>query len=211
MSLPSLFLSTSLPDVAGSSAENGAPACIVHLCRHYTWVPDALWKEERKADYLHLTESVPDDEIILSEPVPDIGAVVVFSAPASLYRLGKKRLPKAVWTSHIGTLGASLVRLSREKKENIGVFVSQGQVDIWVARGGNLLFGNSFPVTAPVDVLYYGLKAAGPYVAQGTVYYGAETVETAIQTCVLLESRFPRVVAWKSVDEVPIFRLWPCE
>jgi hypothetical protein len=124
----------------------------------YVQVPEALFLEEAKSEYLRFNAYIEDDEEVESILNPKTKAVTVFAISSALknWLLGLYPGSKIVFMHQSAVLIETLTNYSTYKKDNsLYIYVDRFKLHIMSCRNGNLLYYNQFAIKQFSDYIKY--------------------------------------------------------
>lgn len=124
----------------------------------YVQVPEALFLEEAKSEYLRFNAYVEDDEEVASIFNPKTKAVTVFAIPSALKKwlLGLYPTEKVLFMHQSAVLIETLTNYSTYKKDNsLYIYVDRFKLHIMSCRNGSLLYYNQFAIKQFSDYIKY--------------------------------------------------------
>lgn len=122
-----------------------------------TLIPDDLYQDEKKQNYLHLLyNSLPLGSIIYSDHIESLGAYCVFAADSTIVTAFKIALPGIQIRSQFSKLSES--DIVKESTPNICMHVREGWIDVMVSNGGKMLLVNSYAVANGSEMLSIGVE-----------------------------------------------------
>jgi hypothetical protein len=124
----------------------------------YVQVPEALFLEEAKSEYLRFNAYIEDDEEVASIFNPKTKAVTVFAIPSALKNWLLKLYPstKIVFMHQSSVLIETLTNYSTYKKDNsLYIYVDRFKLHIMSCRNGSLLYYNQFAIKQFSDYIKY--------------------------------------------------------
>lgn len=121
-----------------------------------TLVPDALFDEDSKTNFLTFNSSLKGDESILADNIPNLGAKNVFAFPLVLKTKLDTLFSKISYHHFSSTLIDGLLAQTRnQSKKQLFVHICSGSFQVLAIEGKKLLFYNSFNHHTPEDLIYY--------------------------------------------------------
>lgn len=108
-----------------------------------TLVPSAFFREESAREILSEVALPDDAELVLSQPVPEYGAVMVYAAPADRSNL----LPELLYVVRSLSKCVEYNKIAASHKER--------RLYLAIAQGGSLLLANSFEAPDFSTAQYY--------------------------------------------------------
>jgi hypothetical protein len=124
----------------------------------YVQVPEALFLEEAKSEYLRFNAYIEDDEEVESILNTKTKAVTVFAISSSLknWLLGLYPGNKVVFMHQSAVLIETLTNYSTYKKDNsLYIYVDRFKLHIMSCRNGSLLYYNQFSIKQFSDYIKY--------------------------------------------------------
>ncbi|HEY0771574.1 MAG TPA: DUF3822 family protein [Sphingobacteriaceae bacterium] len=124
----------------------------------YVQVPEALFLEEAKSEYLRFNAYVEDDEEVESILNPKTKAVTVFAMSSALKKWLQGLYPNAklVLMHQSAVLIETLTNYSTYKKDNsLYIYVDRFKLHIMSCRNGSLLYYNQFAIKQFSDYIRY--------------------------------------------------------
>jgi hypothetical protein len=124
----------------------------------YVQVPESLFLEEAKAEYLQFNAYLEDDEEVYSILNPKTKAVTVFalSTPLKNWLVGLYPTSKVVFMHQSAVLIETLTNYSTYKKDNsLFIYVDRFKLHIMSCKSGNLLYYNQFAIKQFSDYIKY--------------------------------------------------------
>lgn len=125
----------------------------------FTLVPETLYDEAHKEDYLRLHSQVnPQHDVVLSHNHSGLEAVNIFSVDVAIHDAVKEVFPEqSVQLVH---LTSSLIRsilhqVGRNESRQICAFVERNYVTVLIVSQSGLEFCNTFHYLSPEDFIYY--------------------------------------------------------
>lgn len=121
-----------------------------------TLVPDALFGEESKKNFLKFNTALQGDELILADDILNLGAKNVFALPLSIKSKLDSLFSKVSYHHFSSSLIDGLLSQTRnQSKKQLFVHVCSGSFQVVVIEGKKLLFYNSFNHHTAEDFIYY--------------------------------------------------------
>ncbi len=130
---------------------------IIFPTQKQVWIPEELFSEDHKADYLKALTSIDLSETVLSLFVPEIKAFSVFAIPQSAYAALKVLIPLAIFQSQQTALLKKYVAFEKDKP-TLFANIRKHEVDILFFDKDKFLLGNTFPFQNENDILYHSLN-----------------------------------------------------
>jgi hypothetical protein len=124
----------------------------------YVQVPEALYLEEAKSEYLRFNAYVEDDEEVHAILNPKIKAVTVFAVSSELMTWLLKLYPqeKVTLMHQSAVIIETLTTFTTYKKDNsLYIYVDRFKLHILSSRNGNLLYYNQFSIKQFSDYIKY--------------------------------------------------------
>lgn len=124
----------------------------------YVQVPEALFLEEAKSEYLRFNAYIEDDEEVEAIFNPKTKAVTVFAVSSSLknWLLGLYPGNKVVFMHQSAVLIETLTNYSTYKKDHsLYIYVDRFKLHIMSCRNGSLLYYNQFAIKQFSDYIKY--------------------------------------------------------
>ena len=124
----------------------------------YVQVPEALFLEEAKSEYLRFNAYIEDDEEVASIFNPKTKAVTVFAISSALKNWLLRLYPseKVVFMHQSSVLIETLTNYSTYKKDNsLYIYVDRFKLHIMSCRNGSLLYYNQFAIKQFSDYIKY--------------------------------------------------------
>lgn len=126
---------------------------------HFTLVPETLYDEAHKEDYLRLHSQVdPQHDVVLTYHHSGLEAVNIFSVDTALYDTLQEIFPeRPVQVVHLTSalILSVLHQAGRNAARQICAFVERNNVTILVVSQSGLEFCNTFHYLSPEDFIYY--------------------------------------------------------
>lgn len=124
----------------------------------YVQVPEALFLEEAKTEYLQFNAYIDDDEEVYSILNKKTKAVTVFALSSRLknWLMGLYPNSKVIFMHQSAVLIETLTNYSTYKKDNsLFIYVDRFKLHIMSCKGGNLLYYNQFAIKQFSDYIKY--------------------------------------------------------
>ncbi len=124
----------------------------------YVQVPEALFLEEARSEYLRFNAYIEDDEEVLAVPNPKTKAVTVFAISTPLKNWLHELYPKGkmIFMHQSAVLIETLTTYATYKKDNsLYIYVDRFKLHIISCRNGNLLYYNQFAIRQFSDYVKY--------------------------------------------------------
>jgi hypothetical protein len=124
----------------------------------FVQVPEALYLEEAKSEYLRFNAYIEEDEEVHSILNPKTKAVTVFAVSAELVRWILQLYPeeKVTFMHQSAVLIETLTTFSTYKKDNsLYIYVDRFKLHILSCKNGNLLYYNQFSIKQFSDYIKY--------------------------------------------------------
>jgi hypothetical protein len=128
----------------------------------YVQVPQALFLDEARTDYLRFNAYIEDDEEVFSVVNPKSKAVTVFAFPSALrtWLLTIYPSSKVTFMHQSAVLIEALTNFANYKKDNsLFIYVDRFKLHILSAKNGNLLYYNQFAIKQFSDYIRYIMLA----------------------------------------------------
>lgn len=121
-----------------------------------TLVPNALFDENKKNEFLSFNFSLEAGEEIRSDNLKNLDAKNLFSVNLNLENTLKKFFPNVQFIHHSTSLLESTLGVFKNQAgKKMVVHVQQSQFEIVIAEGKQLFFYNSFRHQSSEDFIYY--------------------------------------------------------
>lgn len=121
-----------------------------------TLVPAPLFDPEKEEEYFTLNLTKEDNEIILSNKIPEPDSYIIFSVPLSYYKLTEKFFSTVTLCHHTKPL---INHVSHSSKNEFGMYVQlhleKEYFNLLILEHGSLKFYNTFIYKNINDILYY--------------------------------------------------------
>ncbi len=127
---------------------------------NFTLVPNSLFEDENKEQYLALHNEIEDNQIVLSHQHKALGATSVFAIDKELVEWFKNNYPaKEVKFVHQTSafIEGVLKNSTSSSAKSIYINCETNILTIIVLHNGNLEYCNNFSYSTPQDVVYYTL------------------------------------------------------
>jgi len=125
-----------------------------------TLIPNELFEETKKEEYLKFNYPVNSDEIVLTQSLFNLKAHNVYAIPAKL-KAGLESLFKNCKIDHYsGGLIENLLFQNKEKEQKVYLHVQEKHFDLVYIKGKKLEFYNHFVYNNEEDFVYYAMFAA---------------------------------------------------
>lgn len=124
----------------------------------YVQVPEALFLEEAKAEYLRFNAYIEDDEEVCSIANPKTKAVTVFALSSRLKQWVQHLYPNSnvIFIHQSAVLIETLTTYATYKKDNsLYIYVDRFKLHILSCKNGNLLYYNQFAIKQFSDYIKY--------------------------------------------------------
>ena len=122
----------------------------------YTLIPSPLFDPEKKEEFFTLNLTREENEVILSNKIPEPDAYIVFSVSQSFVELVKQLYPDVYPFHHTKPLINQVSLNSRNISGNyIHVHVEKGFFNLLISDHNILRFNNTFIYRNITDILYY--------------------------------------------------------
>lgn len=123
-----------------------------------TWIPDDLYEEDHKMDYLHVFGTVPASDAVFVDHSNVINAYNVFAADGTLVMAFKIAIPGIIVRSQqLKMVTADTMKMSAHGPVVL-MYVRQGFVDFAAFNAQQLLLTNTFEATSNSDLLCHALN-----------------------------------------------------
>ncbi|MDR1356696.1 MAG: DUF3822 family protein [Tannerellaceae bacterium] len=132
---------------------------ILCVSPQYTLAPDAVFRDNRRDQFLSFNFSSPEKRCIVNS-LKEEGAKLLFGIDEDIYEFCSRSTTNPIFTHHLTPALTMLRHQTREESTNrMHAIVHRKMVDIIRFEGSRLLFVNSFEFTETNDLLYYILYA----------------------------------------------------
>lgn len=124
----------------------------------YVQVPEALFLEEAKGEYLRFNAYIEDDEEVYTVANPKTKAVTVFALSTRLKQWVQQLYPNSnvIFMHQSAVLIETLTTYATYKKDNsLYIYVDRFKLHILSCRNGNLLYYNQFAIKQFSDYIKY--------------------------------------------------------
>jgi hypothetical protein len=121
----------------------------------FTYVPETLYQEQHKKDYMDFLFS-EETEKILSQSLPSAGIIILHQLPEEIHNFLVRIFTNPDFIHYSAPLIAYFSKRSKQvnAKEMIVNYQGKG-ADIFCFSEGGLLLGNHFPCDHVRDIVYY--------------------------------------------------------
>jgi len=121
-----------------------------------TFVPDYLFDSAETDSYLTFNHGTAVGELTMQNHIKSARLYSAFSCPEALMALLRQYQPNIICYHHATPLIESVIaEISSSNKIGLAVYFYANCLDIVVAKSDQLLFYNTFQITAPEDSVYY--------------------------------------------------------
>jgi hypothetical protein len=122
----------------------------------FTLIPEALYQEEEKGKYFTFLHEREAGDAVYSDRLEHLGIYSVYSIPGHSRREIDRVFPKVV-TCHISTVLIRNLWMNVKNMTGRKVFLNlrDGQFDVLVFDGRQLIYCNTFHYMTPEDIAYY--------------------------------------------------------
>ncbi|HEY0744964.1 MAG TPA: DUF3822 family protein [Chryseosolibacter sp.] len=124
----------------------------------YVQVPEALFLEEAKSEYLRFNAYIEDEEEVCAIANPKTKAVTVFALSTRLKQWVQQLYPNnnVIFMHQSAVLIETLTTYATYKKDNsLYIYVDRFKLHILSCRNGNLLYYNQFAIKQFSDYIKY--------------------------------------------------------
>lgn len=121
----------------------------------HTFVPAALYQENRKSKYLDFLGLNDEDSVVCADYLSEAGIYNVYTVPKTEFEALKAENREFYHTSSV--VVARLIHEGMERTDDTRVYlnINDQRFEMTVLNGGNLLFDNSFRFKTQEDFLYF--------------------------------------------------------
>lgn len=126
------------------------------VTKRFTLVPAELFTEEQKDICFYYNFPPKENEVVLFDPLPKNGAVVLYAADKSLYALLGERYSNVRLHASVTPLAEHFAvksRLGSDKK--MYVYLRKGFIELYVYERGHLMLLNTYECNHTSDRAYY--------------------------------------------------------
>ena len=121
-----------------------------------TTAPHDFFEFGNKKNIMAAAHTVSEDEVILTEPVYDLGPVTAILVPAYIREYCEKLFPGSWLRSAPAVFVKGVVhQYAKLIARQIFLNIHRGYFEIVIIQGSRLLYLNAFKYSSPSDVLYY--------------------------------------------------------
>jgi hypothetical protein len=132
---------------------------MVFLSPKFTLVPSPLFDPAKKEEYFSFNLIKDENEVILSNKIPDPDAYIVFSVTKPFLDLRERFFPAVHPFHHTKPLLTQLAHFSKSSAGHyIHLHVEREFFNIFIYDQGTLTFSNTFRFRNITDILYYVLN-----------------------------------------------------
>lgn len=130
---------------------------VIYNSKAYTLVPDPLFDEDKKADYLGFVHKMQPEDVLLTSKHSFIDSHLVFGINKEIFNELNNWFPNTRLLHHAGALIESILPVFKHAEPSDAVFVNVNKrlMDILVLRDNSLHFINSFEWRASTDIVYF--------------------------------------------------------
>ena len=127
--------------------------------RHSTLVPSAIFKPEKKEEWLNFCVQHENDQLTFFNKVKMADAFNVFAVPAAVYTIINRQFPDPqFFHQHTPIIENGLsARATSNESASLMIHLNKDFFDVVVFEKGRLQLCNSFPIRSDNDFIYFTL------------------------------------------------------